>query len=71
LTGAQLAARMPTAAQKDLLEWSSTSDLAAGLDQLVSRSTPIEAILYPDPQVRITDDRPYNEYFLLRRLDPF
>ena len=71
LTGAQLAARMPPAARKDLLEWSSTSDLAAGLDQLVSRGTPIEAILYPDPRVQITDDRPYNEYFLLRRLDLF
>jgi spermidine synthase/predicted MFS family arabinose efflux permease len=71
LTGAQLAARMPAAAQKDLLEWSPTADLPVCLERLVSQSTAVEDILYPDPEIRITDDRPYNEYFLLRRLDLF
>jgi hypothetical protein len=62
---------MPAAAQKDLLEWSPTADLPVCLERLVSQSTAVEDILYPDPEIRITDDRPYNEYFLLRRLDLF
>ena len=71
LSAVQLAARLPASAKKDLLEWTSTPDIAAYLDLVLSREYPIERILHPDPQIRITDDRPYNEYFLLRRLDQF
>jgi hypothetical protein len=28
---------------------------------------PLGKLLGPDPLVAVTDDRPYNEYFLLRR----
>lgn len=71
LTGAEAAARMPAAAQKDLLEWSPGQELPAYLDQVLATEHPLETILDPDLRIRITDDHPYNEYFLLRRWDLF
>jgi spermidine synthase len=67
LTPNHVAMAMPSAAAKDLLEWSSSRSLPAYLAQIVSKEFEIEAELDPDVRVRITDDQPYNEYFLLRR----
>ena len=66
LSAADLAARMPAAARKDLLEWNPDQDLTAFLDQVLSKEHNPATVLLPDPRVRITDDLPYNEYFLLR-----
>jgi spermidine synthase len=67
LSAEKVAERMPAAAGKDLLEWTSSKNLPSYLDQVLLREIPVESALNPDPRVRITDDRPYNEYFLLRR----
>ncbi len=67
LTPLQDATRMPPKAAADLLEWSSSRNLPAYLAQVVLQEFAIDAALHPNPEVRITDDRPYNEYFLLRR----
>jgi spermidine synthase len=67
LTPDRVAMAMPTAAAKDLLEWSSSRSLPAYLAQIVSKEFEIDAELDPDVCVRVTDDQPYNEYFLLRR----
>jgi spermidine synthase len=64
----QLVARMPVAAQKDLLEWADTNDPVAYFSRVINREYSILDILNPDPEVEVTDDQPYNEYFLLRRL---
>jgi spermidine synthase len=68
LDAAQLAARMPDSAKKDLLEWNRSQDATAYLEEVVTNeySTPLS--LNPDLDVQVTDDRPFNEYFLLRRL---
>ena len=63
----QIATRMPPKAAADLMEWSPSRNLNAYLAQVVWKEFPVDAALNPDPEVRITDDRPYNEYFLLRR----
>lgn len=68
LSAEQVAARMPTAAAIDLLEWTTSQDLASYLNQVLSKEVQIELWLNSDPHIRITDDRPYNEYFWLRRL---
>ena len=70
-TAPELAARLPAKATQDLLEWSSALDAATYLEQVVSQETPIERALNPDPRIRITDDQPYNEYYLLRQWDLF
>ena len=63
----QVAMAMPRAAVDDLLEWSPTRNLPDYLAEVLVREFPIEQALDPDWRVRITDDHPYNEYFLLRR----
>jgi spermidine synthase len=71
-TPAQMAADMPESAKEDLLEWSPTTrDPAAYLDEVVSNEIPMDQILNPNPEVKITDDDPLNEYFLLRRMGLF
>ncbi|MEY2560040.1 MAG: spermidine synthase, partial [Verrucomicrobiota bacterium] len=67
LAPSQVAMAMPDAAVDDLLEWSSSRDVAAYLAQVVAKEFEIEQELDSDPRIRITDDHPYNEYFLLRR----
>ena len=64
---AELAQRLPPAAKRDLLEWSGGADLTAYLGQVLAGETLAANNLNPNPLVRITDDRPYNEYFLLRQ----
>ncbi len=63
----QLATTMPIAAGEDLLEWSPSRDLPGYLGLVLSKEVPLEEALNRDPEVRITDDRPFNEYFLLRQ----
>jgi len=66
-TSQELAARMPVQAQKDLMEWNPKQDLAGYLNQVLSKATPIADLLDYSHDYRITDDRPFNEYFLLRQ----
>jgi spermidine synthase len=66
-TPRQLATTMPMAAAEDLLEWSDSRNLPGYLDLVLSKEVPLEKALNPDPDIRITDDRPFNEYFLLRQ----
>jgi spermidine synthase len=66
LSGAELAARMPARAREDLVEWNPGQDVAAWLSEVVTKEFDARQVVHPDPRVRITDDLPYNEYFLLR-----
>jgi predicted membrane-bound spermidine synthase len=67
----EIAARMPAKAGQDLLEWADTQDLKTYLDKVISQEKPIQRMLKPDPEIRITDDSPYNEYFFIRQIDLF
>lgn len=71
LTGAEAAARIPANARKDLLEWNPAANLPAYLDQVLTAELPLGTLLDPNLRIRVTDDRPYNEYFLLRRMGLF
>lgn len=64
----ELAARLPEGARRDLLEWSPGVGPEALLGAIVATRFPVQQGLNRDPAIVITDDRPYNEYFLLRRL---
>ena len=70
LTADELAARMPETAKTDLLEWAASDEqLPAYLQSVLSSEfSPVE-LLNPGSKNRITDDQPFNEYFLLRYLD--
>lgn len=59
--------KMPISAQADLTEWSQNKGAVSLLESVVSREVPITSLI--DSSIPpITDDRPYNEYFLLRTL---
>jgi predicted membrane-bound spermidine synthase len=64
---AELAARFPSSAATDLQEWSSAPGLKSYLDQMLSKEFPMKRVLNSDPEIRITDDKPFNEYFFLRQ----
>ena len=59
--------RMPATAAHDLQEWYDSPDLAGYLERVLSQEVPSEQLLSPDRNFCVTDDRPYNEYFLLRQ----
>ena len=61
--------RMPTAARKDLIEWAAGEGPEAEAHDILSSQMPFARLLPPpDSNVpALSDDRPYNEYFLLRR----
>jgi spermidine synthase len=61
-----LAARLPPKAKNDLLEWSHGAELPSYIARVLSREIPVSSIVDLTGQVPITDDLPYNEYFLLR-----
>jgi len=63
----ELTARIPETARRDLLEWNPSMDAATYLQQALSRELPVESFLSSNPELRITDDHPFNEYFLVRR----
>jgi hypothetical protein len=67
-SAAELLARLPPAAKRDLLEWNTETEIMAYLGNALAHETPVNALLAPEFQARITDDLPYNEYFLLRQL---
>ncbi len=68
---AELARRMPSAAVKDLLEWNPQSTATDIFDNMLSDQETLGEFITLKPQVPpIADDRPINEYFLLRSADP-
>jgi spermidine synthase len=68
LEAEQMASRMPVSARQDLLEWNDVKDAPAYLGQVLSKEYPASYNLNPDATIQVTDDKPYNEYFLLRHL---
>lgn len=64
---AQLAARIPDNAKKDMLEWSASQNVVQDLTTVLSHEISFRKDLNPDASVQITDDQPMNEYYLLRR----
>lgn len=68
-TGAELAERLPPAAVRDLLEWGPASTAPVQFQTVLDRESSLQALvrLAPDAPM-LTDDRPINEYFLLRNM---
>jgi predicted membrane-bound spermidine synthase len=66
-TPEQLVAAMPAAARADLMEWADVPDPSRYMGKVVANELDVDRSLARDPDVLVTDDRPFNEYFLLRR----
>jgi spermidine synthase len=68
VSAAILAARLPSAAASDFLEWGPERDLEKQFDILLSREVPMNNIVALAPRTpALRDDEPINEYYLLRR----
>jgi len=60
--------RLPETAIEDLIEWNKDRGPAKIYQEVIEKEVPLKKILTQDATFSITDDRPFNEYFLLRRL---
>jgi spermidine synthase len=68
-TAAQLAQRLPPDASHDLMEWGPTATPEAQFQSVLDLEVPVASILQEDPKApALQDDRPVNEYFLIRWL---
>ena len=63
-----LAARMPPAAVADFVEWGPGKTAQQQFERVVSHRLPLQPLIEADPRVAgISDDRPVNEYYFLRK----
>ena len=62
--------KLPPKARADLIEGFNHLSVQQYYQIVMSREVPLESILIPNSGISITDDRPYNEYFLMRTLFP-
>ncbi|HUP02923.1 MAG TPA: hypothetical protein VMU19_02960 [Bryobacteraceae bacterium] len=66
-TAEELAARLPARAAADLVEWGPEDTPAAQFAVVLNREVPIDKLIDEDPGVpAMQDNRPVNEYYLLR-----
>ncbi|MFH1190270.1 MAG: fused MFS/spermidine synthase [Candidatus Omnitrophota bacterium] len=59
--------RMPDKAKRDMMEWYEGRDPYELVRFILESEISLTGILSSDKRIAITDDRPYNEYYLLRR----
>lgn len=68
-TPASLAERMPSSAVRDLLEWGPEDSAPQQLAAILNNEVQIHTIIARAPEaVALADDRPVNEYYILRQL---
>lgn len=66
-TARELAERMPAKAAQDFIEWGPESSAEQQFSILLSRELPLDQLIARAPEVpALQDDRPENEYYLLR-----
>ena len=72
LSASALAKKLPATAAADLLEWGPSSDVQAQLELVIKNEIPVAQLIQQAPEVpALQDDRPVNEYFILRRFGLF
>jgi spermidine synthase len=69
-TAAEMGARMPEAARRDLVEWGPHPTVEEQLDAVLKAEKSIDWAALAGRAAPLADDRPLNEYFLLRRVRP-
>jgi spermidine synthase len=68
-SAAQLALHIPANAAKDLIEWGPASSAEQQFKAVLDGELQLASLVQEDPEApALADDRPVNEYFLLRRL---
>lgn len=63
----EMLSRLPDRAKVDLMEWTPEMDIKSFLNLTLKREIPVEPLLnQQDKSIYISDDQPFNEYFLVR-----
>jgi hypothetical protein len=66
-SAAELVARMPPAAVRDMMEWGPAATPVEEVQDVLSKEISPDSLIALAPNTpALTDDRPINEYFLLR-----
>ena len=68
VTAAELASRLPSAAARDLVEWGPEPTPERQFALVLGREADLDPSRFPPRARALTDDRPINEYFLIRNL---
>ena len=69
VTAKQLADRLPAAAVEDLVEWDAERSPEGRFEYVLQREIPVNELIALSPSTpALSDDRPINEYYLLRVL---
>lgn len=64
----EMVARLPDSAQADLIEWSPEVPVRDMVNEILKNEIPLWNLLDRENEdIFISDDKPYNEYFLIRR----
>jgi spermidine synthase len=67
-TANELAQRLPAAAAADLVEWDKQPNVEARFAHLLNYELPIDQLISASPATpALSDDRPINEYYLVRK----
>lgn len=70
LSAATMASRLPPPAAADLVEWGPATDAEAQFAEVLRQEVSLESLIKQAPAVQaLQDDRPVNEYFILRRVE--
>jgi spermidine synthase len=68
-TAAQLVAHMPSSAVTDMMEWGPAATPVEQFQRVLSTESTVDPLIALSPRTpALTDDRPINEYYLLRDL---
>ena len=64
----EILSRLPELAKRDMMEWTPEMDIKNFLNLTLEREIPVDILLnQQDDSIYISDDRPFNEYYLVRR----
>ncbi|MEO5361290.1 MAG: fused MFS/spermidine synthase [Nitrospirota bacterium] len=63
----EIEVKMPELAKQDLLEWSGSKDFTQFMSKFLLTELTIKQLLNNNTHILISDDKPYNEYYFLRR----
>ena len=66
-TASEVVTKLPQSAKSDLVEWKENVDVNTMVSQFLERKILIADLLNDHPEIRIIDDKPFNEYYILRR----
>jgi len=68
MTSQDMLVKIPETAKDDITEWYPRYEVSEIIGAMINQEVPIQAILNKNSEIKITDDKPFNEYYILRRL---